>query len=160
LTYVVLKHPRNTLKSVYLASSSRPQAPFERPRLTLRDAPMSSLGWRPRSVYNSTLARRSTRAFGLQVRARIGADPLHVPHIKDLIVQYRTPQGKAAYIGLLLYLAKDSRQRFWGVNDLVQPRAAGAFLLSQVVRNSYADFPNVLHDRVRVYQYDAHIHTP
>ena len=35
-------------------------------------------------------------AFGLQVGARIGADPQHLPNVEDLIVRYRIPQARIA----------------------------------------------------------------
>lgn len=35
-------------------------------------------------------------AFALQLGARIGADPLHAPEIKDLIKQYRVERKEAA----------------------------------------------------------------
>lgn len=39
----------------------------------------------------------SVLAFGLQAGALIGADPLHLPDLKDLISQYRLkPKAKAA----------------------------------------------------------------
>ena len=45
----------------------------------------------------AVLAYDRALAFGLQVGARIGADPLHVPDIKDLVAAYRIkPKMKVA----------------------------------------------------------------
>ncbi len=69
---------------------------------------------------------------------------------------------------------KDSRQDFWGINDLQQPLAPGRFFYIKFEQTSYAHCPTMLHDvklvfstgavkvlsKVAVCKVDVHINRP
>ncbi len=69
---------------------------------------------------------------------------------------------------------KDSRQDFWGINDLQQPLKPGHFFYIKFEQTSYAHCPNMWHDvrlvfatgavkvlsKVAVCKYDVHVNQP
>jgi len=69
---------------------------------------------------------------------------------------------------------KDSRQDYWGINDLPAPVAPGHYFYIKFEQTSYAHCPSMLHDvklifangqskiltKVKVCEYDVHINKP